>query len=481
MRSIPAAVILSILLSLALGGSAAAYIVVPLDEVKNPGVPVIQPDEVIDFSQHGDAGDVAISADGRHVVYTQDAQQLDVWAAIVSYWPEALLGGLSVFLFAGLVLTVRRRRRFPFEHGPFCKKCAYPTRGLTGTSCPECGKSLAGRGVRRGLTRPYAFAVALVLLVAGLSAAAVYRETDPPRHGSASRWIDWRSERLADWTQSGQYRRFYDDIRPTTAIRSIELGTTDPPTTVGHVPISTDRGRSLAASTFYLGPRPFSHQSFDSNQSQSMAAVQTMDYHASIDLKRMKLTANGRLDEDVRYIGLLSEDGEHDYRHPYQIGTEPVKRYTLGSTDGETVVYRKENTDTIELELRSGWGARLVNVFDDEDEPVAQIEAYASKTLTIEHGRLGDEPISIVKNDDNLSLNCRFQAGYLTVLSSNAIFLYDTQAGEWVAELDISGVAGFFDQYGVPTAVSMDRSTVIVLNKDGTKAAVYRLPQTPDP
>lgn len=65
----------------------------------------------------------------------------------------AAIAGLVAVVSMGVGLVVRAIEGEGAERTEVCGACGYPTRGLTGTACPECGEELSDRTVAR-VVRP---------------------------------------------------------------------------------------------------------------------------------------------------------------------------------------------------------------------------------------------------------------------------------------------------------------------------------------
>ncbi|MCA9310948.1 MAG: hypothetical protein KDA21_07070, partial [Phycisphaerales bacterium] len=98
-----------------------------------------------------------------------NTELVNLWAVIVSHWPELLGVVLGVVLLVALVRFVSVMRRPQVVGRVYCRGCNYDVSD-TPETCPECGRALAkvparrGRTRRRRLVRPAALAgVAMVL------------------------------------------------------------------------------------------------------------------------------------------------------------------------------------------------------------------------------------------------------------------------------------------------------------------------------
>jgi hypothetical protein len=90
--------------------------------------------------------------DGAGVFFTAHVTAINLWALLVSSWPE--IGGGIVGL-AGLVCgwticRTLRRRRIPGL--PYCRRCGYCLESLPSERCPDCGDERARR--RAIIARP---------------------------------------------------------------------------------------------------------------------------------------------------------------------------------------------------------------------------------------------------------------------------------------------------------------------------------------
>ncbi len=151
----------------------------------------------ISFPESSGVHSAVFSADGKSVFVDVAIQPVDAWGALVYLWPE-VLGGvvlIATLLAAFLLVRVARRRRRAGV--PYCRKCNYDLTGQSQGRCPECGVETTS--VAPVIGRPFMRRVGPMLaiwlvLASGYGAMWAFRL---PRSGSASRWLNWPSERLA--------------------------------------------------------------------------------------------------------------------------------------------------------------------------------------------------------------------------------------------------------------------------------------------
>lgn len=465
MRLIPVLACLAFCLALP-GPTADARFIDVLDEMEDPTATVLTPDDVIDLSKHGSPGDVVLSADGKQIIYTEPTEVVDGWAAVVYYWPELLLLGAGLFFCWRLWATVRRRGRIPAERGPYCRKCVYPTQGSTGETCPECGSQLAGRGTTIGVTRRRTCLAAVVLLAFGGLGMGPYFLFELPRAGSANHWVAWRSEPMAQWVQTKRVGQFMPMLRNATAVRSITLDQSEPPVTLGLVPY-TGKYDPTGATIIPNTPPPISEEALNTNEPQTYAVLTTPQYFGRIHLGKVEMDRAGRLDRDAKAYAndRLSPDAAFRYR--YDWSTNAWYRSLIDGGEREQVAIERVSEIKLPIRTRSAGGTR----------------AFQDAEFTVHVDRIGTEVLHSV---DRKFLTVPLllgthQSGYLAVISSQAVTLYDVASGQWFARLDLSPTISGLTSDGLRVSISADRRAAAVKELGGKQVLIYNLPEPPKP
>lgn len=479
----------------AVSGAAQARLAVPMDEMENPGVAVQQPDEILAFPQRqtganmfsgprsSTPNDIALSADGSRLVFTQDAEVLNVWWVIVWVWPEivATLAGLLVLW--GLWRVVRRRRRFPAERGPYCRKCAYETRDLASSECPECGKALAGKGTTRGIAWERTVATAVILFFAAACIVTVYGLTSPPRIGTVNDWFNWRSESLARSARGTNYKWLENLIRPTTAIRSVPIDDPKQVETIEHVPLGDAADAGWLPFIIINSSPPYTYQCFHFTNDRSLAVVCTHRYVSRIDLETLRplSTEAIRAEEERKHTyiyGQLNDQADAYYaRHMWTdldrrlVSSETTKWALDGEDLGEVTITYEE---PVRLEIMH----RVTTMSHRVTSPNSgRPFEYRPATIIIEVGQVSDGQTLITASARGIRLRMHIANGYLVVQAGGMVYLYDLDTARWVAALDPTPIQNLGWLDGAQTAVSADRRWFAVRGHDGEKVAVYRLPE----
>lgn len=448
---------LFLLAGLIVADQANARFTWAVDEVENPGVPVLQPQEVIDLTSHGPVSDVALSTDGKTLLFADSGSATNIWALLVAYSIRALPFLIGLIVVWRLFALIRTRRRLPIENGPYCRKCAYPTRGLSSSDCPECGKSLVGGGTARGISKRYAVRWSFVTLSVGvlLGVGATYLDASP--YSTVGKWLTWRSEPLSDWVEQNQVVTLYPYHCDTARIHEVEIAAGSQPRKIGDVVVSED-GFSIIIPN---SPFPPSHEQFITSEDQQFALMQTHDFYAILDLESKQITQRGSR-EKIRDPYQLYENRSVETSGDVHFSDWLYERHRLDASGAVEYSFRGAQYTEIPLRVRYGYRGRPND--------------FRSAMVEIERGSDDGQPFHRLSRIHDCTVICRFKAGYLTLISQHGVLIYDLESDQWVAELDIRPYITYLDTDGIQLAVSADRRTVALVGEDPTKVLIYRLP-----
>lgn len=461
--------------------SAEARFFGHLNEMENPGVPVLQPDQVLPIGPNG-VGDIAMSTDGQHLVYTDWSHQFDIWLALVWFWPGITSVLLGLALPICLPRFIRRRVRMPKESGPFCRKCAYPSHGHQSDVCPECGKPLCGKkSIDPGVTRLRTWTHCLTSTVLVSLVIALLWTIQLPRFGWVSGLIDWRSEPLAIWVLTNQNQSLEPYVIGTTAIRYVEL--TDPTDvkTIAHVRYATPEGLSdrLYPPAVPNSSRLNYYETLQTNQAQTRASVQTESCFAAIDLERLKRVDAGEMyRHDYARHTSLSADGKAAMQMFFHGSNDRGMLIDIDGSKARDVPKNITETKTITVNTRytspSDRKAKISKGIEPDPLP-----PFTAQALKVQTTQLGDEQFQQLEGSPFANqLVGDVQAGLLILVALDEVLLYDLENDKWVAVLDIRQLGGVDSTDGVQVAVAADRSIAAVLSKDQYQVATFVLPES---
>jgi len=450
----------------------------PRDVIKNPGDQSVEAEIVIDASQFIEFSDFTLSSDGQYLVTTELEERLDLWSALVWYWPEIALCIFSLLFAWRALLIFRRQQKTPSIDGPYCRNCSYQIKGAGSIVCPECGEDCALNSLDAGMSLRHCAIALSIVLMGSIALFAGYALVDAPRSGRLNYSVDCWSSSLARWVRQERINWLHGFVEQGVCVRSYPIEDMANPKIISY---QSTRKKSREQRNAKL-PQLFGNSeewgAMRVSESNTFAYIGIGEHFLIVDLARCQAVRSGIRNTGSKYTpSWLSDDGSSyiDYNSLIkQDNGSTVRSATQFLVDGsngvpvDTAATRDIN---LTVQTHAGWS-------DGQAKP-NNIE-YQERSCIIHLIQLdGDWYVNkymgpYVEGAYIVTFVC---AGYILFPGNSAIDIYDLETRSWIARLDTVAEFGRFTSSNSPRmAVSSDRQVVAVYSSNMKKIAVYRIP-----
>jgi len=203
---------------------------------------------------------VAVSPQGDHIFVTETVPVLNLWPAVVYYWPEASITGILAASTICLIYLWRRVLLRPQSSGLlYCQRCNYCLEGIGKCTvrCPECGADLILRRAQvRGRSRRRRTAAAAAVLLMLTVVLGMPHLLGVQRKNAASKWFQWWSVGAHRHAVAGNWQWLLRHEGTVTQLESVDTSSGSvsdslaffPGASVGDIGLSSD-GRWMVLAT----------------------------------------------------------------------------------------------------------------------------------------------------------------------------------------------------------------------------------------